>query len=1483
MTHGLGSSRFDGNDARTAYLAGVLARHGTLALPIGATERRFALQAVYQPLTLRRDPLAAEDLTREQRRKLLGESAREDEPQGAPPPGEARAREDHAPVEAVTAAHGVEALARSPAHRMVVLGAPGTGKTTVLKEILCGAARKAQIEPSAALPIFVFLPDLARSAKALDAYLPALVRDLGADPRYAAVLWDAIARGHALVCLDSLDEVAPAQRPDMIALINRLAPECGGAWVVGSRFSEYKGGQFARGQFAEWEIQALGPVQRAELARRLLPVLHQLLHGSEEDISLQIDPAPFVAALAAHPHAAAWGQNPLLFSLAAAVYVQEGALPSSRAALYGEVVSAVLRTRAPDSSQRIELRRVLAELALRLHQTKERTFTRQELFTLLPEVGAPANQGQAIYDLGHRLLASGVFDVVARDTYGFRHQTFQEYLAAAAFAQALSSQDNASRQAVWDLAWSKRTYSRWTEVLRQMVGVLVHESGAEGAREAQHWLHALAAQATMPEGDVGYLGLSLAVTSLPELGVVSSSAEALTLLTIEKDIVARWVDALFSADRRSRRPQRRRLLALASAIAYLRPAVLDEVIGTLIAALDDAVLHFTAREALKALGRTVPVARLLPVTQGKKRPADTGYGRQPDLDARVAAIELLGGPREDAPVDVLVGIMRDRSRDSSLRKAATSALGALGARAPIEPLIAVATNSEELALRVIAMWTLGGMNDRAPVELLVSALQDENWHIRSAAAQSLAYLQEKAPIEPLIAALHDESAQVRCDALHALRGLGQRMPVDLIVSALTDQAMSVREAALDALTGLGGAAPVGSMSRMLRDENDFVQSDAIDALATCGFADALVTALHLDSDYLRMKAVEALGNLGTRAPLDALLTALQDPEFRVRCAAVAALAKRGDLTLAQDALRGLARKNAGKRTSAVAALGALGERAPLDPLLAALHDGDRFVRMAAVRALGQVGSAAPVEPLIAALCDQVPGVRQTAARVLGTQAERVPAETFIPLLSDSEENVRRAAVWALGQCGARVPVEPLVQAIRTGGDFALAEVLGRQGERVPMEDLMSLAADPLPRHRTAAVRAFGAMGQAAPIEPLLALLREPEVAKGVVRAAAAEALGQVGNPVAVGPLIEALRDDDRWLRHNAALALGTIGDPVAIGPLLGAMEIRDAYPMQGAAKALGMFGERMPVQELTAMLDDPRQYAREAVVEAMGHAGRSIPVERLKAMLANPDEPMPVRKAAARVLGTLGDEAPLEELVAAFADPDPHLRYWVAGDLIGLGARAPIDLLVAAMGDPENDYWARVAAAGALWWLAEQDEVRDRVPVGPLLAALDSDNTELQQMALAALGALGGRAPVEAIALALNDRHLCENAAAALKKVQPAILADIAAEATPIALGQESSMDPRWFVNDTVIEVVENSGYATPEMLAQITHLSEWPYSGTRLRAAQGLGKVRRNMPDAAIRRMLELRERDPSRAVREASDDALAEILSLETGIEDD
>jgi hypothetical protein len=80
---------------------------------------------------------------------------------------------------------------------------------------------------------------------------------------------------------------------------------------------------------------------RQELACRLLPELNRCFRRHQ----VLAEPLTFVHALAIHTQSATWGGNPLLFSLAAVVFVRLGALPASRAELYQEVTKAVLETR----------------------------------------------------------------------------------------------------------------------------------------------------------------------------------------------------------------------------------------------------------------------------------------------------------------------------------------------------------------------------------------------------------------------------------------------------------------------------------------------------------------------------------------------------------------------------------------------------------------------------------------------------------------------------------------------------------------------------------------------------------------------------------------------------------------------------------------------------------------------------------------------------------------------------------------------------------------------------------------------------------------------------------------------------------------------------------------------------------------------------------------------------------------------------------
>src|SRR5689334_2435913 len=185
--------------------------------------------------------------------------------------------------------------------------------------------------------------------------------------------------------------------------------------------------------------------------------------------------------------------------------------------LYQQVLDAIFGTRETDLVRRTVLRHVLSDLALELYKTKGRTFSLDDLLDRLPIIRQRRHENWITEEMARRIINSGLLDVLARETYSFRHQTFQEYLAAVELAQRLTHQDRSIQEDAWDSAWKRRTYSRWTEVLRLMVGVLYQQPGNKGKLEAQHWLQKLIGQRSTEEGDPGNLGLALALKSLAEI------------------------------------------------------------------------------------------------------------------------------------------------------------------------------------------------------------------------------------------------------------------------------------------------------------------------------------------------------------------------------------------------------------------------------------------------------------------------------------------------------------------------------------------------------------------------------------------------------------------------------------------------------------------------------------------------------------------------------------------------------------------------------------------------------------------------------------------------------------------------------------------------------------------------------------------------------------------------------------------------------
>ncbi|AUX28192.1 MULTISPECIES: HEAT repeat domain-containing protein [Sorangium] len=1360
---------------REAYLRALVARHDVLLLPLDAEDRQprsfeAPLPVIFQRLALRpagSAPLSpTDDRPVEDFDDFLREQAYADLTTYRHPLD----LDGSAGIETEVRVDELEeALSRSPGRRMVVLGGPGTGKTTLLRALTWRAARRALEDPAAPLPMFVELSDLAEHGADLRCYLPRIAASLGLPPRAGGELAAQLDEGAALVCLDGLDEVAPARRDAVLSWLSSLRASAG-AWVVGSRFTQYRTGDLGRGAFAEWELLPLDEPAQTRLAERLLSRL-----AAADAPAPARDARRFLAALSQHPHVAAWKGVPLLLSLAAAAWARQGSLPASRSAMYKIATDALLGLRWRDPEEKRALRGALSRVALSLFRRGGRAFPRERLREAvegLPEEARAALPGPG--ELTARLVGSGFIEA-AGDELRFGHQTFHEYLVAVALAQDLAAGGAPAEQA-WKLAWSKRTFWRWTEPLRLMVGVLLDGLGEPGAAAALRWLRALAAAATHDEhgtldpashpgstsvapgrfslrsdtdptsgsgdasspvtgplnhplsalGDPGGLVRSLAVRSLAELGEWPASWDELEVRPI-RALIEGW------------------------AARALDPGK------------DGQAANAAAPTLAAEVSRLPPPARAWALV-----PLCAALASAPERWRRAAAAEALERFGVAAPMDPLLRALGDPS--PKVRQTAARALRWHAERCPSEPLVAAMRDEDPQASHEVVR-TLVAMGERAPLGALLELLEEHEAHHRRAAVEALGELRERAPLQHLVRATQDEDLSVRASAVTALGRLGERAARDaaavdaILLLVAGERASWSRRAAIDALRDLGDLVPperwMGAVLQILDDE------ECLDGREASGL----------------------LIRLGPRAPFEALLTRLAGERERSADAAA-------------QALVGLARW------------------VPIEPLVDVLHGGTAAVQARALRVLACTGARAPVAEIAAMLSASAPRVRAAAARALGKLGERAPVDDLVLAATrDEERTVQAEALVALALIGPTAALPVLVAGLGRLDWYGLQVVvaaLARAGSRLSIDALAEIARaydEGIRGLPTITVTMYveRAVSRCTDVATLLAAMRSREErlrglaadalafkvirgeADGIVETAldgvdrsgevealprdAAQRLFNLCSQLAPEPWLrrelgEAQAQARAGLRLAAAQIAAAAGEPGCVPHLVALASSRDEDAQQSALDSMGVLLSRQALPEdargalmaaLLPLLDVGARKIRICAAQAAGRAGSAPPevIEALWRVVASRASGAfspyygadnIAAAAALRALGAQPDVDALLNLLVLGA-PDPDAEHVAAAWLASLGEAAPVEALIellrAGVARECDGDRGRSASSAALTlgWLGA------RAAIGPLMEALGGASWQVREAAARALAHLAEHTPLEGmIAQLASDR-----------------------------------------------------------------------------------------------------------------------------------
>jgi hypothetical protein len=418
------------------------------------------------------------------------------------------------------------------ASRLVLLGRPGSGKSTVLRYLTVRLAEEllARRDPLQRLPFFCQLgrvaqqlgpePDLeADLAVLINTLLQPLVGVGGLHTDLHPSILQSWRAGQALICLDGLDEVSgiagatpagqPSRRERIAAAIRQLAHLVGHSQIIVTcRTKPYE--QDAAWQLREdWTVRTLQPFVWGQV-RHFAPAWYAQTctntHPKYQRDQAHSRALRLVAALERRATLQELTASPLLLTMLVLLDYNHKELPEKRVDVYEELVKLLLdrwegvRSSETDYRQQSigerlglphlttdDLRPVIHDLAFTAHcqAVDGRGFLsgallREKLDGFFAHKLNPANPRAVPRDMAVKCSVTfeqvlheetGLVQEESDETYVLPHLTFEEYLAACYLA---GREDVALAYAQWQAQGD-----RWREVLLLLMGRMLRRLSSQ--------------------------------------------------------------------------------------------------------------------------------------------------------------------------------------------------------------------------------------------------------------------------------------------------------------------------------------------------------------------------------------------------------------------------------------------------------------------------------------------------------------------------------------------------------------------------------------------------------------------------------------------------------------------------------------------------------------------------------------------------------------------------------------------------------------------------------------------------------------------------------------------------------------------------------------------------------------------------------------------------------------------------------------------
>jgi hypothetical protein len=760
--------------------------------------------------------------------------------------------------------------------RLVILGDPGAGKTTMLRWIATAYLLRLKRDPDWRglpdvetlpdedwLPIIIRCRDLDSTSLtgSIDDALRHTLRKRELGDREAGALLDALKErlrnGQALLLLDGLDEVTiPSLRARFCQQLESFHIAYPDACIIAtSRIVGYRemGYRIGRG-FEHVTVADLSKEDKDEFARRWSFLIEppERRETAAAELIQDIHSTDRVERLTG---------NPMLLTTLALVRRKVGKLPRRRADLYWEAVQVLLNWRS-EVDEPIDPYEALPQLEYIAYAMCDRGVQQLredeiiELFDRMreeyPQIHAlKKHSSEEFLRLLERrtgiLIEAGHVRHLGRPApiFEFRHLTIQEYLAALALVDGRFPGRDRARTLAENVAplagrISKPENNFW--VFNQDAAV------------TESWREALRlCVASCKDDDVEDVLLAIAAPREGEDAAVTArprAVEAALCLADEPNVneeTARIVLQTFAGQvggidgvdlvpmRTSATAAARELVSSRWSI-ILRHVLLEEFCKR------DSVDYFGVSELFALVTRLSSSEESADLDQWVAEQAarvETGGGSEP-IDAALSMGGMTDNRKIQPTEGLIVGLLRMLSASPPAAHAAARALFAFSAASPIRAktwqsspaslgsiISVVGSPAADSKALVFLMQILGSERDERAVDVLISRLGDKEEEIRLRAAEALGNIGSVQAVESLLTHLDGQNERLQRIVISALGKIGDARAVEPLIARLDEPDKDVKVAVINALGQIGDARSIKVMEDELSSQNLEVRTAAL--------------------------------------------------------------------------------------------------------------------------------------------------------------------------------------------------------------------------------------------------------------------------------------------------------------------------------------------------------------------------------------------------------------------------------------------------------------------------------------------------------------------------------------------------------------------------------------------------------------------------------------------------------------------------------